>query len=92
VKHAVSRWTALVLGFLLVAIAGLDVFVLQALATAARLTPSLADDAVFLGEVSTALYRFPVMFGGTSVNVISHVLIHHLVKAERRFAAAHLKP
>ena len=86
-KRAVSRTTALLLGFTLVAIAGLDVFVLQSLAAASKLTPSLVDDAVFLSEMSMALYLFPAMFGGIGVNVISHVLVRHLVEAERRFAA-----
>lgn len=87
--RAVSRLTALLLGFTLVAIAGLDVFVLQSLATAAKITPSLADDAVFLSEMSMALYLFPAMFGGIGVNVISHVLVQHLVEAEKRFVVEH---
>jgi hypothetical protein len=89
VKRAVSPITVLMLGFTLVAIAGLDVFLLQRLAAAARLTPSLADDAVFLSEMSLALYLFPAMFGGIGVNVISHVLVRHLVEAETRFAVEH---
>lgn len=71
VKRANSRVTALLFGFALAAIAGLNVFVLQSLAAAAKLTPSLADDAVFLSEMSLALYLFPAMFGGIGVNVIS---------------------
>ena len=89
VKRAISRVTALLLGFTLVAIAGLDVFVLQSLAAASRLTPSVSDDAVFLSEISMALYLFPAMFGGIGVNVISHVLVRHLVEAEARFAVEH---
>jgi len=92
VKRAMARSTVLMLGLALVAIAGLDVFVLQTLATASRLTPSLVDDAIFLSEMSTALYFFPAMFGGIGVNVISHVLIQHLVAAEARFAAEHRAP
>jgi hypothetical protein len=88
-KRAISRPTALLLGFTLVAIAGLDVFFLQNLAAAAKLTPSLADDAVFLSEMSMALYLLPAMFGGIGVNVISHVLNRHLDEAEGRFAAEH---
>jgi len=49
-KRAISRGTVLVLGFSLVAIAGLDVYFLQHLATLAATTPSLADDAVFVSE------------------------------------------
>jgi hypothetical protein len=88
-KRAVSRVAALLLGFTLAAIAGLDVFVLQRLAAAARGTPSLIDDAVFLSEMSIALCLFPAMFGGIGVNVISHVLVRHLVEAEARFSAEH---
>jgi hypothetical protein len=29
------------------------------------------------------------MFGGIGVNVISHVLVRHLVEAESRFAVEH---
>ncbi len=85
VKRAISRTTVLLLGFTLVAIAGLDVYFLQSLTAAAKLTPSLADDAVFISEISLALYLFPAMFGGIGVNVISHILVSHLVTAERRF-------
>jgi hypothetical protein len=88
-KRVIARTTVLVLGFSLVAIAGLDVFVLQNLAAAAKLTPSLADDAVFVSEISLALYLLPAMFGGIGVNVISHILVSHLVKAERRFSDEH---
>lgn len=88
-KRAVSRTTVLLLGLTLIAVAGLDVYVLQSLAAAARQTPSLADDAVFLSEVSLALYLVPAMFGGIGVNVVSHVLIRHLIEAEKRFLAEH---
>lgn len=88
-KRAISRITVLVLGFTLVAIAGLDVYFLQSLAVASKLTPSLADDAVFLSEISMAFYLLPAMFGGIGVNVISHVLVSHLVDAERRFNEEH---
>ncbi len=88
-KRAISRRTVLLLGFSLVGIAALDVYVLQRLTAAAKLTPSLADDALFLSEVSLALYLLPAMFGGIGVNVISHILVSHLVEAEARFMAEH---
>ena len=88
-KRAIARTTTLLLGFALVAVAGLDVYFLQSMAAAARLTPSLADDAVFLSEISAALYLLPAMFGGIGVNIISHVLVGHLVEAERQFAQEH---
>ena len=87
VKRAVSRTTVLLLGLSLVAIAGVDVYLLQSLATQAKLTASVADDAIFASEVSIALYLLPAMFGGIGINVISHVLVSHLVEAETRFKA-----
>ena len=89
VKRAISRPTTLLLGFALVAIAGLDVYFLQVLSPAVKLTPSHADDAVFLSEVSLALYLIPAMFGGIGVNVISHVLVRHLDDANYRFNQQH---
>ena len=61
----------------------------KAMAAAARETLSLADDMVFGSEISFALYLFPLMFGGIGVNIISHVLVTHLVAAEKRFAREH---
>jgi hypothetical protein len=84
-KRAVSRHTTLFFGFALVLLAGLDVYLLQSLANAARITPSLADDAVFLSEVSIALYLLPALFGGIGINLVSHVLVRHLVDAEAQF-------
>jgi len=88
-KRAISRTTVLLLGFALVAIAGLDVYFLQSQARAARLASSLVDDAFFISEVSIALYLLPAMFGGIGVNVISHILVSHLLEAEKRFAEEH---
>ncbi|MDM0014299.1 hypothetical protein QTH87_17805 [Variovorax sp. J22P168] len=88
-KRAISRWTVLTLGFSLVAIAAVNVYFLQRLATHAALTPSLADDMVFVSEVRVALYLVPALFAGLGINVISHVLTTHLTAAERRFAEEH---
>lgn len=63
VKRAISRRTTLLPGFALLAIAGLDIYFLQILSAAAKLSPSLADDAVFRSEISLALYLIPAMFG-----------------------------
>lgn len=87
--RSVSRVTVLVLGVAMVAIAGFDVYFLRHIAAVARDTPSLADDAVFVSEISFALYLFPLMFGGIGVNLISHILVSHLVGAEKRFAKEH---
>lgn len=83
--RAISRMAVLGFGIALVLIAGVDVYLLQSLAALARHTPSLADDALFLSELSIALYVLPVVFGGIGVNLISHVLLHHLTEAEKRF-------
>ncbi len=88
-KRAISRYTVLVFGLTLVAIAGMDVYLLQSLAASAKLTPSVADDAVFLSEISLALYLLPAMFGGIGINLVSHVLIEHLVEAQKRFREKH---
>jgi hypothetical protein len=90
-KRAVSPKTSLLLGICLVAIAGLDVFLLQSMANAAKTTPSLADDAVFLSELSVALYLLPAMFGGIGINLVSHVLLRHLEDAEKVFEREHPK-
>ncbi len=85
VKKVISPRSVMFLGFVLVAIAGVDIYLLRHLANAARSTPSLADDAVFLSELSVALYLLPAMFGGIGVNLLSHSLVRHLTESERRF-------
>lgn len=89
VTRSVSRGTVLLLGFAMIAIAGFDVYFLRHIAALATTTPSLSDDAVFVSEVSFALYLFPLMFGGIGVNLISHILVSHLVGAEKRFSKEH---
>ena len=84
-KRAIRRSTVALLGMCLVAISGFDVYLLQSLAAMSRLSPSLLDDAVFASEISIALYALPICFGGIGVNVISHVLISHLIDAEKQF-------
>ena len=88
-RRTISRGAVLALGFTLVAIAGIDVYLLRTWAAQAKNTLSPMDDAIFISEVSFALYLFPLMFGGIGVNVISHILVSHLVGAERRFAKDH---
>lgn len=82
-KRAISRRVMFFFGLALVAIACLDLYLLQSLAALAKLTPSVADDAVFNSELSLALYFLPVMFGGVGVNIVSHVLMLHMAEAER---------
>jgi hypothetical protein len=89
VKRAVSRGTVLLLGLTLVAIAGFDLYLLQSLAATAKASASLADDAVFLSELTIGLYLLPAVLAGIGMNVISHVLIRHLEEAERQFEREH---
>lgn len=88
-KRAISRATVLIFGFALVLLAGVDVYLLQSLSAMAKLTPSLVDDSVFVSELSIALYLLPAMFGGIGVNIVSHVLLRHLIEAERQFDKEH---
>jgi hypothetical protein len=83
--QALSRTAVLAIGLTLVAIAGLDVYLLQVLAQMAKQTPSPADDAVFDSEVTVGLYLLPALLAGIGVNVASHVLIQHLSDAQQRF-------
>ena len=84
-KRSISRYRVVLCGLALVAMAWVDVYLLQSLASSARQTPSLSDNAIFVSELSTALYLLPAMIGGIGVNMTSHVLIQHLFDAERRF-------
>ena len=88
-KRAVSPKMDLLLGFSLVVIAGVDVYLLRYLSELAKLTTSLADDVVFLSELSIGLYLLPAMFAGIGINLMSHVLIRHLVEAEKQFEKEH---
>ena len=90
-KRAVSRATILILGLTLVAIAGVDVFLLQRLETMSKLSPSLLDDAVFNSEVTIGFYLLPALFAGIGIDVTSHVLIQHLDRAQRAFRREHPK-
>lgn len=87
--RAISRMAVLGFGVALVLIAGVDVYLLQSLTSVAKITPSLADDAVFRSELSIALYVLPVVFGGIGVNLISHILLQHLSEAETQFDKEH---
>jgi len=69
----------------LVITAGIDLYLLQIMATLARRSASIADDVIFVSEISFGLYVLPLLFGGLGVNLVSHVLVSHLEGAERRF-------
>lgn len=89
VSRSISRAAVLGFGVALVLIAGVDGYLLQSLANLAKTSPSLADDAVFLSELSIGLYVLPLVCGGIGVNLISHVLLRHLGEAEARFEKEH---
>lgn len=84
-KKSISRTTVLMFGVILVAISGVNIYLLQHLKAMARLSPSLLDDQVFASELSVALYLVPAVFAGIGVNLISHILISHLTDAENSF-------
>ena len=69
----------------LLLISGVDIYLLQVLSKMAKTSLSHWDNSVFLSELSMALYLLPITYGGIGVNLISHVLIRHLSRAERRF-------
>lgn len=81
----VSRNYVLAVGLLLVALAGIDIYLLQALKRRARETPSTADDVIFDSEITVGLYVLPALLAGIGVNIASHVIIQHLSDAQRRF-------
>ena len=87
--RTISRGAVLAFGVLLMIIVGVDVYLLQSLTALARLTPSLSDDTLFVSELSIALYVLPLLYGGIGVNLISHVLLHHLTAAEELFESEH---
>jgi len=82
-RASISRGAVFGLGVLLVLISAVDVYLLQALNALALHSLSRVDDVVFSSELTIALYAFPVLYGGVGVNVVSHLLIDHLLKAER---------
>jgi hypothetical protein len=82
----VSRSHVLAIGLLLVTLAGVDIYLLQALRRDSRQTPSTADDIIFDSEITVGLYVLPALLAGIGVNIVSHVIIQHLSDAQRRFA------
>ncbi len=87
--RALSRRAVLLIGLALVVLAGIDVYLLQVLTKLSRLTPSLADDAVFDSEVTVGLYLLPALLAGLGINLSSQVLLRHLSEAEGRFDRGH---
>jgi len=89
--RTIARFAVLLFGAAMMILAALDVYLLQVLAVYARESASVLDDKIFGSELSTALYIFPALFAGIGVNIISHVLIAHLQKAEGQYDREHKK-
>ncbi|MDE2420974.1 MAG: hypothetical protein KGO49_07335 [Gammaproteobacteria bacterium] len=83
-KRAISRLAVLLFGITLVMIAGVDFYLLHSLAGEIKRAVT-ADDAILIDEISFALYVLPALFAGIGINVVSHILVSHLVEAEERF-------
>lgn len=84
-RRAIARATVLVFACLLIALSGVDVFLLQTLSRLGKDALDSPEGWLFSSELSVALYVLPALFAGVGINLISHVLIDHLVKAEHRF-------
>jgi len=80
----VSRHYVLAVGFVLVALAGVDIYLLQVLKRLAQATVSTADDLLFNSEITVGLYVLPALLAGIGVNIASHVIIQHLSEAQTR--------
>lgn len=83
-RDSISRLSVLGFAVVLIVLAGIDVYLLQALAGISDRTPSVLDDRLFLSSISVALYILPAVFAGIGVNLLSHLLVDHLHRAESR--------
>ncbi|HCE07459.1 MAG TPA: hypothetical protein DIT28_14590 [Oxalobacteraceae bacterium] len=88
-KKVISRPTVLFFGVLLIVIAGADVVLINLLSVSARHTLSTLDDKFFASQLKVALYLLPAVFAGIGINVVSHILISHLVRAENKYDQVH---
>lgn len=68
-RAAISRFAVLGPALALIAMAGVDVLLLQSLADISKKTPSVWDDTLFFSGVSVALYLLPVVLAGIGVNI-----------------------
>ena len=87
-KLKISRWTVVLFALLLIALAAVDVVLLQSIAGNVHASQSLFHDGLISAQLSVALYLLPAAFAGLGINLISHVLINHLNEAEKQFDQA----
>ena len=88
-RRAISRTAVLALGLVLILVGGVDIALLHLLAGKGMTEANSLGERVFASEISVGLYLLPALFAGIGINLVSHVLIHHLVQAERRFDENH---
>ena len=81
-KKIISGKNVLAFGIGLIGISGVTVYLLQRLSELARLSPVLSDERIFASGISVTLYLLPAFFAGIGVNIISQVLVTHLIRAE----------
>ena len=84
-RRAIARSTVLIFACLLILLSGVDVFLLKVLAQVGKASLGSLEGKLFSSELSVALYVLPAVFAGVGINLISHVLIDHLVQAEHKF-------
>ncbi len=88
-KKAISRPMVLFFGVALIVLAGADIALINLLLESAKHTLSILDARYFASQLKIALYLLPALFAGIGINVVSHIVISHLVGAEKEFAQEH---
>jgi len=84
-SSVIGRGTVMVFALVLLVIAGADVALLHGLNGRIQEGPLLLYGYLFSEQLATALYVLPAVLAGLGINLMSHVLIHHLNEAEQRF-------
>jgi len=88
-KKTISRPMVLFFGVALIILAGTDIALINLLLESAKQTLSIIDARFFASQLKVALYLLPALFAGIGINVVSHIVISHLVGAEKKFAQEH---
>lgn len=88
-KKTISRSMVLFFGVALIILAGTDIALINLLLESAKQTLSIIDARFFASQLKVALYLLPALFAGIGINVVSHIVISHLVGAEKKFAQDH---